>query len=190
MKYNKSKTYLLPLLSEILDLDISFMKHLKNTYIFDESMNDEPNCIGILHDFSFKTPEFTRYEHKLINNELFLKSYDVGNQVMYIFKFPEEYLPEYNAFYAGKYSEFGIDAKELILKFWAIVYPPSKQVLELIIDIKQVLYKDEKLKLKLEKDLNVKIPNNQELGSIMDVEDETFKFEEQMKKSVQTQMTN
>jgi hypothetical protein len=182
MKYNKSKTYLLPLLSEILDFDMSFMKYLINTYMFD-SMNNEPNCIGILHDFSFRTPEFIKYEHKLINNDLFLKSYDINNQVMYIFKFPEEYLPEYNALYQGKYSEFGIDAKELILKFWATVYPPNKQMLELIINIKQILYKDEKLRLRLNKELGANISKDQELGSIMDINDETFNVE-QMKESV------
>jgi len=55
-RFNKSKTYLLPLLSEVLDLNIKFLPYLINTYLFDEN-NEYEDCIFILHEFNFKNPE-------------------------------------------------------------------------------------------------------------------------------------
>jgi len=177
MRYNKSKTYLLPLISEVVGLEMPFMKNLINTYMFDED-SQYRDCIGILHEFSFKNPSFTAYEHRLINNNLFVTSKDVGDKVLYIFRFPEEYLKEYYKLVEGKYSEFGNDAKELILRFWAEVYNGNSGAISFLISVKQILYKDTKLREKLEKDLNVKIDENQELGDILDIDRETFKINE------------
>ena len=69
MTINKSRTYLLPLLSELVAFDKKYHKFLVNSYInFDDDKYKD--CIGILQNFSFKSPEFTSYEHKLIKNEL------------------------------------------------------------------------------------------------------------------------
>lgn len=175
MKYNKSKTYLLPLLSELVDFDPRFMKYLVNTYMYvDPSEKGIGPCLAILHNFSYKHPEFTAYEHQLTASDLFLKSYDIGNQVLYIYKFPDEYLPEYLALYKGTYSEFGDDAKELILSFWGKIYENNPRTLPMIQAVKNVLYKDDKLRLELSKKLGVTIEKGQELGSKINVEDETF----------------
>jgi len=176
IKYNKSKTYLLPLLNEIIGFEIKFMKHLINTYMFVEPSEDKL-CLAILHDFTYQHPDFTKYEHTLTNNDLFVRSYDVDNQVLYVFKFPDEYLPEYNALYHGRYSEFGKDAKELVLSFWSEVYTNNRSALDKILNVKQILYRDEKLRLRLQDELKVEIPEGQELGSKIDIENETFKLD-------------
>ena len=45
MKYNRSKTYLLPLLSELVELDKKFMPYLVNTYMYDnENINQTASC--------------------------------------------------------------------------------------------------------------------------------------------------
>lgn len=179
MKYNKSKTYLLPLLSEFVQFEPKFMKYLLNSYMFLEDDNEDyKDCLCILHDFSFSNPEFTTYEHKLINNEYFVKHIDIGNKVLYVFKFPDEYINEYYLLQMGRYSEFGTDAKELILKFWNIIYKNNPNALSVLIYIKQVLYKETKLREKLETDLKVKIDEGQELGELIEIESETFKIEE------------
>jgi len=175
--YNKSKTYLLPLMSEVLDLNLKFMPYLINTYMFDEK-DEYKDCVYILHEFNFKNPEFTSYEHKLINNPLFIKHIDLGNQVAYIFKFPEEYLDEYYYLMNSKYSLFGDDAKKLILKFWGQVYSGNSLGVNFLLKVKNILYKDKKLKEKLEKDLGVKLDDNQELGDYVNLKNETFKIEE------------
>lgn len=172
-RYNKSKTYLLPLLSEVLDLNIKFLPYLINTYLFDEN-NEYENCIFILHEFNFKNPEFTKYEHKLTNNNLFVKHIDIDDKVVYIFKFPEEYLNEYNCLLNSQYSKFGDDAKQLILRFWAEVYSGNPAGVNFLLKVKQILYKDQKLKESLQKELGVIIPDNQELGSYVDPHNEVL----------------
>ena len=177
IKYTKSKTYLLPLMSEVLDLNIKFMPYLLNVYMFDDK-DEFKNCIFILHEFNFKNPEFTTYEHKLTNNPLFVKHIDLNNRVVYVFKFPEEYMDEYHYLMSSKYSLFGDDAKKLILRFWGQVYSGNSSSVNFLLKVKNILYKDKKLKEKLEKDLGVKLDDNQELGDYVDLENETFKIEE------------
>lgn len=180
VKYNKSKTYLLPLLSELLPIRIDFMGFIDNTYIFDNK-GKYKNCIGILHDFSFKNPEFTRYEHQLTDNEYFVDLVDINNQVLYLFRFPEEYMHEYNSFKEGKYSKFGLDAKELVLSFWGEVYSEKISAVSFLLKLKQVLFKDKNLKQKIERELSsrdhkVVLDDDAELSSRIDIEDETFEL--------------
>ena len=177
MRYSKSKTYLLPLISELLDLDIKFLPYLINTYLFDEN-NEYENCIFILHEFNFKNPEFTKYEHKLTNNSLFVKHIDIDDKVVYIFKFPEEYLNEYNCLLNSQYSKFGDDAKQLILRFWAEVYSGNSAGVAFLLKIKQILYKDSKLKERLQKELGVTLDSNQELGDYVNPHNEIFFIED------------
>jgi len=152
------------------------MKHLLNTYMNVEG--EEEGCFSILHEFSFRDPEFTAYEHKLTDNKLFVKCIDIENKVLYIFKFPKEYMDEYELFKEGKYSHFGEDTKQLILKFWADVYKGNPDSVKFLISLKQILYKDVKLKENIEKQLGVQLNNEQELGEIIDMNNETFKINE------------
>jgi hypothetical protein len=176
---------LLPLISEVVDIDLRFFKYLKNTYIFDAD-NEYENCIFIFHEFSFKNPEFTAYEHKLIKNEYFVDLIDVDDKVIYIFKFPDEYLHEYNSYINGKYSEFGVDAKELILAFWTRVYENNPNAIPFLIKVKQILFKDEKLRKIIESDLGVNLNNSSELGESVNKKDETInlKIEEKIKHNI------
>lgn len=170
---NKSKTYLLPLLSELVEFDKKYHNNIINTYIYDD-LGKYENCFFILHKFSFRNPEYTIYENKLINNELYVDLIDINNDVLYIFKFPEDYLYEYNKYKEGKYSEFKNDAKELILNFFGEVYKFNMNAVNFLIKVKQILFKDKKLKKIIEDKLNVILPDNAELSSIMNKEEETF----------------
>lgn len=136
------------------------------------------NCIGILHEFYFKDPEFTLYEHRLINNELFVESIDLNNKVLYIFRFPDVYLNEYNLFKEGKYSKFGEDVKKLILKFWADFHKGNSGAVEFLLKVKGILYKEDKLKQIIEKELGVQLDKEQELGDISNINNETFEVNE------------
>jgi len=180
IRYNKSKTYLLPLLSEIIDFDKKFFEHLENVYIFDDK-NKYKDCILILHDFSFKNPEFTSYEYKFTNNELFIDLVDINDKVLYIFKFPKEYMKEYNLFKEGKYSKFGKDAKELILEFFTKIYFGNINAVNFLLKIKQILFKDNKLKREIEDSLNVKLSNDAELTDKIVISHETFGLEKYIK---------
>lgn len=180
VKFNKSKTYLLPLISELVNIEKQYLPYLNNTFMVD---NDEryENCIYILHDFDLSNPKFTNYEHHLINNDLFVDMHDIGNQVLYIFKFPEEYLHEYNCLKNSKYSEFKNDAKELILEFWTVMYGENPNSLPFLTKVKDILFKTTKYRQKLERSLSsrtqkVIISSEAELGDIIDIENETFDF--------------
>lgn len=178
IKYNRSKTYLLPLISEVIGVEYGFIDHLENTYMFDEK-GEFVNCLFIEHIFLVNNDQFIAYEHKLTNNQYFLKNIDVEEKVVYVFRFPEEYLPEYNLLLEGKYSEFGEDAKKIILRFWTNMYGKTTSGINAILKIKQVLYKDKKLKQEIEDRLSsdqcrVVIADNAELGEAIEVEDETF----------------
>ena len=182
IKYNTSKTYLLPLISEVIDLDLKFIDYLENTYMFD-SNNEYEDCIFLHHKFDFKNPEFTAYEHKLTNNKLFVKHVDIGDKVVYIFKFPYEYLPEYYYLKDSEYSKFGKDAKELILRFWTELYGKVPVGIKLILKIKQILYKDSQLKKEIEQRLSsdkhkVILDDDSELGEHVNINDETINLSE------------
>lgn len=180
-RYNKSRTYLLPLLAEVIEMDKKFYNHIDNIFIFDD-LNKYEDCIFILHDFSFKNPEFTAYEHKLTNNQYFVDLVDIDNKVLYIFKFPEDYIQEYNNFKNGKYSEFGSDAKTIILSFFTDIYQGNLGAVAFLLKLKQILFKDNKLKLQIEKDLKMPLPQDAELTDIITVVDETFKLDIHIKK--------
>lgn len=176
--YNLSKTYLLPLVSELIDINPKFINNLNNTYLFDEE-NEYNDCFFILQSFSFKNPEYTSYEHKLTSSSLFVKHIDLGSEVLYIFKFPEEYLPEYYAFQRGEYSKFGNDAKELINKFWKSIYGKQLGAKPALDKISQVLYKDPALKTIIEERLSgpksrVDLGDS-ELGEMMSKSSETYR---------------
>ena len=185
IKYNKSKTYLLPLLSELVYIDKQFLPFLENTYMLDD-INKYNNCLYLWHRFDFKNPEFTKYEDKLTNNELFVDLHDFDDRCLYVFKFPEEYLKEYDLLLNSKYSEFGEDAKELIIEFWLKIYSNNPKIVTFINRVKQILYKEKELKKEIEKNLKVKLDNKSELGEYVNIEDETFsfkKYEDEIKTS-------
>jgi hypothetical protein len=150
IKYNKSKTYLLPLLSEFVTFNKQFLPFLENTYMLDDQHKYD-RCLYILHDYDFKNPEFTKYEHEFTNNELFVDLYDYNEKSLYVFKFPEEYTKEYNSLLESKYSEFGADAKELIIEFWSQMYGNNPRIIPFIKKIKQILFKEEELRKEREK---------------------------------------
>jgi len=180
-KFNMSKNYLLPLIAEVIGVEYGFIDYLENTYLFDDKGEFE-HCIFIRHEFSFKNPEFTAYEHRLTDNQYFIKCIDIGDEVVYVFKFPEEYLPEYEHFLRGEYSKFGEDAKRVILHFWTQMYGKTASGINAILKMKQILYKDKKLKQQLEERLSseqcrIVLDDDAELGDLVLIEDETFKMD-------------
>jgi hypothetical protein len=71
-----------------------------------DSEKEYKDCFFIVQNFSFKNPEFTAYEHRITNNDLFVKCIDYKDKVIYIYKFPKEYSHEYYQFQESKYSTF------------------------------------------------------------------------------------
>lgn len=181
MRYNLSKTYLLPLLSEVVDI-YSIIEFVDNTYIFDNS-NKYTNCIFLKTTLNFKIPEYAKLEKTIINNYLYVDTIDTEEYIIYIFKFPEEYLHEYYSFIRGEYSKFGIDAKDLIIKFIEKAFK-RYDISKVIERVNGYLFKNEEYKKILEKRINIKLPNNVELGDIINKKNETIVINERTTENV------
>lgn len=176
IKSNLSRTYLLPLISPVIGIEQKFYNLIENTYLFD-SNKEYNNCFFIVQDFSFKNPEYTAYEHRITNNDLFVKCIDIGSKVIYIYNFPKEYTHEYNEFINSRYSTFLDDAKKQILKYWTILKGGTITSIGFVTKVKQILYKEQILKNELEKQLNVTIPDEAELGNYVDLDMETINLD-------------
>lgn len=169
MTPNRSKTYLLPLLSEFYSFPDSVLPLLKNTYISDTSKNHK-YCIYLLFRYD-NTPEFRKFEYELTKTEGFVKHYDLKNNlILFVINFPKDYMIEYFLFQEGKYSEYGVDAQNLIIR-----YLRDRKTFTNIIDrVQQIFDKDPKLKAYIERKIGQMLLPNSELGEIMNEDDETI----------------
>jgi len=172
-RYNKSTLYLLPLIAKSIDLDFHHL--IENTFIGIEDDGIE-YPIGILYNIGDLKDEpenmFFAYDLVLKTNPLYAYTTDIDDSHRaYIFNFPEKYLPEYSKFRTGKYSKFGEKAKGEIISYTAMTYK-YQPVVE---DIAGVLFKKKERRAKLEKLLVMSIPEDVELASIVNMEDETLK---------------
>jgi hypothetical protein len=169
---NKSKTYLLPLLSK--DISIEFEYLIINTYVkFNKDIGCIENPIGILYEYEH-TESFVDYMDYLDSHPLFFRSFPLGKFILYIFYFPKQYMNEYYFFKEGKYSKFSTDAKSLIVSYSteAYKYPP------LIEDLVGVLWKHKSRREKMERALGLSLPKDSELASKIIFDNETFYFKE------------
>ena len=162
MRKNFSYTYLLPLLSEQVNLKKEIIKYIINTYII-TNKDKKLGSFYFLCKFDYSDTEFTELESLLTCSELFITSYEIDDKILYHFKFPKEYQFEQKKFMDGKYSEFKRDAKKQILRYWTELYGhiPSF-VSNSLIRIKQVLFKSEKLRQKMNEQYEVKIEKGAE----------------------------
>jgi hypothetical protein len=168
--FNKSRTYLMPLLSK--DIDIEFEYLIKNTYIkFDRDIGCIEQPIAILFE-NENTEAFKEYHDYLLNHKLFFDQYlfTSNDDILFIFRFPDRYKEEYKLFKEGKYSKFSKEAKGLIISYSAeaYVYPP------LVEDLMGVLWKQKSRKKKLEDSLGMSISDDSELASKVQFDTETF----------------
>jgi hypothetical protein len=169
---NKSKTYLLPLISK--DVSIEFDYLLINTYIKFNRNIDIDYPFGLLYEIE-NTDAWNEYNDYLTLNPLYHTSHLAGcDKKLFIFRFPEKYFREYTLFKEGKYSQFDTEAKSLIISYSALAYkyPP------LIEDLTGVLFRHKSRRIKIEKELGMSIPESCELASRISYDNETFYFNE------------
>lgn len=173
MIVNKSKSYLVPLLDT--EVKVEYPNLLINSYISDYT-------ISLLYEYDSHTTltsqgrvGFPTYEDYLVNHVNFLDKLDINLDqlpcVLYTFLFPSDYYHEYDSFCEGRYSEFSEKAKKTILRFLQRNYSSKGEVL---MNIKQVLYKDESLRKKLSEEFNTEIPKDLELSSVPNLNREKY----------------
>jgi len=179
--HNKSKTYLLPLLSTEIEFSIPMVKYLINTFLFvNKVANSSKYKLTLLY-----SPDFIIHNKFDIYNARFLESNlhlfttrRVYNSVIdiraqYCFKIPDVFKKDYDLFVEGRYSEFSQKAKDVILNFSNKFYPHSSQTIQ---NICKILNKDVSLQESLEKKLGVSSGSIFELSSKVDLVHETYNY--------------
>lgn len=164
---NKSKSYLLPLLSK--HIGVEFLYELDNTFI---NIDNLVECIGLLYTKNVNF-NIVRYFNKLRQHPLYINEKVLDKHILFIFKFPEEYLNEYKYFHLGRYSRFSDEAKKTIISFMSNNY----QYPNIVEDVVHILYKNKARKEKIEIELGIKLDDDAELTSVIDEDEETFNTE-------------
>lgn len=176
---NRSKTYLLPLISDYIEIKNKTINNvILNTYIeFDN--NEHKNCIFLLCDYLNNNEEYEEFEKSIFMSDLFIKHFEFGNKVGYLIKFPEYYMREYFLYKKGLYSEYGDDCKLKIIRYWNKILGRSTVNVPIVKKIKQILYKDPELNAKMRNELKIEIALDQELGEAYNERREKFNFKEE-----------
>ena len=160
MKKNKSSEFLLPILggNRILFMYDSL---LHNCYA---GTNEDKNCIVLVYKYS-DSLLFNKFEKAIIRLRSFKKAFDTEKYTIFIFNVPVYYKEDYKRFMDSKYSKFSLDLKLQILSF-------HNQEIE--DRLGQILFNGEKLREKLEYELDVILPKDCELYSCLDMKNEIF----------------
>lgn len=158
---NKSSMFLLPMLGgtrRLFMYDTLFV----NAFI---EVEQYKNCIGLLYRFS-GDPLFLKFEKALAKFRSFKETFDPSPHfVMFVFDIPSNYQEDYVNFINGKYSKFSPTFKSKIMEFHSFnIYG----------EMAQVLFQDEKRRLRLQEELKAEIAPGSELLSIIDPKQETF----------------
>lgn len=177
MKRNYSYTYLLPLVEEKVYFPKEILNGTINTYALSKNSVYEPTVFTIKIKLDFSDSSFISYENLLIKSPIFLNCFSIEDCMVYVFKFPEEYLRDRQKFILGKYSEMSTMAKKKILAYWTGLYGNNPSFITgPLTKIKQILFKEVKLKQRLELELGSIIDDGAELGNLISVDNETFDF--------------
>lgn len=163
-KRTKSSIFLLPMLGGNRRLYF-WNKLFLNCFIATE---EEDNCIALLYRWS-SDPIFLKFEKALSKFKSFKRRYDpTSNCVMFVFNVPKPQVRNYKKFLRGQYSRLSSTYKIHLLEFH------DKDMAD---TIGQVLFKTDKRRRSLENKLNVSLPEESELLSIIEIKDETYNSE-------------
>lgn len=172
---NKSKTYLLPL--TISKLNLKYIDHLENTFLFVRGIDEEP-IIALLYEYTDEIEYdiegddgFIYYVESLKESRYFIKEFELGDYSLFVFKLPEELNYAYGCLIEGKYSWLTPEQKKIIIMFLNRYYPGEKVTVARIIGI---LNRSKTIKQAYEKELGVKLPADMELSSRISIEAETI----------------
>lgn len=163
---NRSATYIVPLLNQYLDINKAL---LLNSYLYDIN-NPElnlPNITGVLLLFKWSGEQIHRqYEDRLLESEYVLKKYEINEDCYMVFvKIDLQIAKDVKLILDGKFSRISDLSKGIILKFWQ-QGSTSK--------LYNVLYRKAALRKEIEDILNVKLDDDAELGSTLNLHNETF----------------
>lgn len=157
--------FIFPLLSTHITQNKDYFKF--DEFIIGTYLNKELNEILILARY-FPGQLFSKWEETIKNNPYYMEFIDINTySVLYKFKIPKQYSHIINLFIEGRYSSFDKSIKDKILNFHKVGRNN---------DLYDILYKSEKRKKKYEKLLEMEIPDNIDLYSKPNMENEIYKL--------------
>jgi hypothetical protein len=160
-KRSKSSTFVMPMLSG--NKSLYFWDRLfVNCFIATE---EDKNCIALLYRWS-SDPLYIKFQKALVKFSIFKRKYcPTSGYEMFIFDVPKKHIRNYKKFLKGQYSKLSSAYKNSLLEFH------DAKIRD---EIGQILYKDPKRHRALEAKLDIELPEDSELLSILDIEIETY----------------
>lgn len=160
----KASIFVLPMLSGDKNLFL-YDSQLINAFINYSTTEDH---IILLYRWSVD-PLFTKFDKALQKFPTFIRTFNADPQhVVYIFSIPTHHDLNFKYFKEGKYSKLEDEFKLKILDFHAMSVDSA---------LSKILFKSEDRRKELEEKLNAEIPENSELLSIINIENETLNLD-------------
>ena len=171
IKYNLSAYFILPSLG-IRMSELEEQGLLVNSYLFNTHLDiDLTNCCFLKLHFREYTEVNTKIDRRLRNNKQFRSTYNQNiNDVIYIFIFPDKFLPDIQLIIAGRYSQVGEEYKETFFQMWHTNQEGDKSPTF----YNQVFNKDEDLRRWQENEYGIDLSDAPEYFSRIDIEKETL----------------
>lgn len=166
IKNTRSKAYIVPLLSGFIDIHRGLFV---NSFLFDinhPELNVEA-IEGIFLLFKWSNNSIHKaYEESLSKSMYVTKHYDINAHYYMVYvKFPPEIQTAVHLILKGMYSKLSDENKQLILNYWGATQSSK---------LFYILTKSKAYKKQLEKDLDVNINDEAELGDLLNFHEETF----------------
>lgn len=169
MAYNKSKTYILPLVES--EISLYKVSNIENTYLLNDS--GELGTLYIKYNIEDKD-SFLTYIDTIKQNIFFKNLYNKENCYIFAIEIPEKYITDINSLVEGCYSKFNEDSKIKIIKFLQKYRAPDK----VCRDVHGILNKTHKRRKTIERELDVILTDENELGTIIDLKTEIINLGE------------
>ena len=170
-KINKITLFSLPMFFE--NRDIASTSNLINVHYGYEGYK-EPNDNLYFHYRYSSMPQFKETERTLTSSEYFISESDVDTaHIVYETKVPTKWLLDWNKIIEGKYSTISSVYKLKLIKFHNL---KANKYLH------QVIYRSKILLDKMQKELDVTIPDNVDLMSKIDLSRSKFTLKNSIKK--------
>ena len=155
----KTSRFLLPMFNKT-KIQLRYDSYFINAFVDDDSKH-----MSLMYRFT-GTELYKKFEEVMMKNSLFVKHIDYDPyHVMYVFRVPEEFEVDVEAFKEGKYSLFSKTLRQRILKF----YGNEDQA-----GTMKVIRQDEGLRKAMEKELKIELSVDAELASKPNLETEIY----------------
>lgn len=178
---NYSYTYVMPFITEFVEITKEMIKYFDNSYLFTDEYRDSGR-IFLKFSFNYSNVKFSEWEDKLTQNNLYVNSISQGKSILYEFIIPEKYEEDQIHFINSEPSKMSDEAKKIIVKYWVKTLGKENGfVMGVLKKIKGVLDRSEWLRKELEESLNCSIDKDKELINLINHEKETYVYDKKRK---------